>query len=409
MNRRVFYMLALIFTMNGLIVEKVFSADWPQWRGPDRNGKSKETGLLQEWPDDGPALLWKHDDVGRGYSQPIQIAGTVYVTGDKDDRLMLTALDKKGQALWCEDIGQAQNRDNYPGSRAAPTYEAGLIYIVTAKGEIKCWDTRTRKTVWSKRMSDLGGKAGGWAYSESPLLIGDSLILTPGGETLMAALDKKTGTLLWTAKPDFQSRAHYSSPILVNYMGKKVIVNGTGGGIVGVDPLSKQMLWRNPFAEKNTANCPDPAFEDKYIFWANGYGKGGVCLQLSVANNKLDAREIWKTRDMDCHHGGYIIDKGYVYGNNGGGWACIDLATGSTAWKERGVGKGSVTYADGMLYTLSEGGKCGLVVCKPDAFTMKSEFRISGNGKSWAHPMISDGCLYLRFEEKLYCFDINKK
>jgi outer membrane protein assembly factor BamB len=183
-----------------------------------------------------------------------------------------------------------------------------------------------------------------------------------------------------------------------------MIVAGTHDGIFGVNAHSGALLWSNKFAAGNTANCNTPAYSDDHVFWANGYGKGGVCLKLEAGGK---ASEAWTTHDMDCHHGGYIIDKGYIYGNNGSGWTCLDLRTGEKKWSENGVGKGSLCWADGMLYLFSEShGAAALATCSPDGLKIEGRLNVDGEGPSWAHPVVIGGRLYLRYDTTLYCFDV---
>jgi outer membrane protein assembly factor BamB len=186
-----------------------------------------------------------------------------------------------------------------------------------------------------------------------------------------------------------------------------MLVNGTHAGIVCLNPENGGMLWSNSFSARNTANCPTPVSSDGYVFWATGYGKGGICFEVSARGGRVSAREAWRTTDMDCQHGGYIVHEGYIYGNHDKTWVCLDLKTGEKKWQERGVGKGSVCYADGMLYLFSEErGQAGLATCSPDGMEMRGGFRVAGSGKSWAHPVVIGGRLYLRYDANLYCFNV---
>ena len=188
-----------------------------------------------------------------------------------------------------------------------------------------------------------------------------------------------------------------------------MIVTGTKQGIVAVDADNGKLLWLNDWSAGNTANCPTPAYADGYVFWANGYGKGGICLKLRKEGDKVVADKAWTTRDMVCHHGGYVIQDGYIYGNNGNGWACLELKTGKKKWSEKAVGKGSLCFADGMLYLFSEdGGKAALATCSPEGLQIKGNVKVAGNGPSWAHPVVVGGRLYLRYDTHLYCFDVKQ-
>ena len=189
-----------------------------------------------------------------------------------------------------------------------------------------------------------------------------------------------------------------------------MLVNGTDQGIVCVDPKTGRSLWANPFSSRNTANCPTPVYSEGYVFWANGYGKGGICLRLTVERGRVVAQEAWKTSDMDCHHGGYVVHEGYIYGNHSNGWVCLDLKTGRKMWQAGAVGKGSVCYADEMLYLFGErGGKVGLATCSPDGLQLKGTFSVAGDGPSWAHPVVIGGRLYLRYDTNLYCYEVRRE
>ena len=191
---------------------------------------------------------------------------------------------------------------------------------------------------------------------------------------------------------------------MLPHRGIPQIITGTNQGVVAGRAGSGEVLWKNGFAAGNTANCPTPAYSDGYVFWANGYGKGGICMKL---DDNGGASEAYTTRDMDCHHGGYILHDGYVYGNDGGVWKCLDLKTGEQKWAERAVGKGSVVWADGMLYLFSEeNGQAALATCSPKGLEIKGQVKVDGEGPSWAHPVVIGGRLYLRYDKNLYCFDV---
>jgi len=381
------------------------AGEWPTFRGPNRDGKSPDTGLLKEWPAEGPPLLWKRDDVGKGFSGVAVAGETVYVTGDVGDRLVLFALGMDGEPKWQADHGPSWTK-NHPGARATPTIDGGNLYLLSGTGLLGCFDAGTGQPKWQRQMQEFGGGVPHWGYAESVLILGDLAIVTPGGENCIVALNKTTGQPMW-ASQGFKAGAQYGSCIAVNCQGVPMVIAGTAEVIVGVDARNGRVLWSNPFSAHNTANCPTPAFADGYVFWANGYGKGGICLKLEVDGDRVDAREAWTTRDMVCHHGGYVIHEAHIYGNHSGGYACLELESGRVKWNERGVGKGSLCFADGMLYLFGEkGGQAGLATCSPDGMEMRGWFRVQGEGPSWAHPVVIGGRLYLRYDTNLYCFDV---
>ncbi len=381
--------------------------DWPGWQGPNRDAKSSETGLLKEWPTNGPALVWKATDIGKGYSTVAVVKDTVYTTGDVGDDLTIFAFDNKGTPKWKKPQGPAWKGDR-PFARSTPVVDDGKLYLVGAGGLVTCHDVAEGKEIWKREMKEFGGASPRWGYAESPLILNNMVIVTPGGKTALVALDKATGKEIWVS--DCNANAGYSSAIAIKEKDSTIIAQGTGSGLIVVDAKDGKKIWSNNFAENNTANCPTPAYSDGCLFWAVGYGKGGICVKAEYKDGKWNFTEAWKTADMVCHHGGYIIEKGFIYGNNGGGWACVELKSGQTKWKEKGVGKGSIAFADGMLYLFGEnGGQAGLAAANPEAFKMAGNFQVAGAGTSWAHPVIANGKLYLRYDTNLYCFDVGAK
>ena len=376
--------------------------DWPGWLGPNRDGKSLDKGLLKEWPEGGPKLLWQATDIGKGYSGVAVAGGLVYVTGDSDGALVIHALDLDGKPKWEAKDGPACSRD-WPGSRATPTIDGKSLYLLSGMGLLGCFNAKTGRPIWSRDAGEFGGQPGNWGYAESVLILGNLAIFKPGGKNCIAALNKLTGKTLWTSQ-GFSAGPEYGSCLAVTHGGASMIVAGTREGLVSVAARSGSLLWQNRFAAGNIANCPTPAASDGYVFWANGYGKGGVCVKLGPDGT---AAEAWTTRDMECHHGGYVIQDGCIYGNNGDGWACLELRTGEKKWTDRGVGKGSLCWADGMLYLFGEhGGQAALATCSPEGLQIKGRVKVAGDGPSWAHPVVAGGRLYLRYDTNLYCFDV---
>ncbi len=405
----VFARLGALCAAAGVLVCGVAAngADWPDWRGPNRNGKSADTGLLKAWPEGGPKLLWKVTDIGKGFSTVTVSKGVVYTAGHAGENLTIFAFDINGKPKWKVAQGPAV-KVAHPGSRSTPVISDGKLYLTGAGGLVTCHSITNGKEVWKKDMRALGGKPGNWGYAESVLILDTMAVFTPGGKNALVALNKATGKEIW--KSDVQANTHYSSPIAVKEGNSTIIVQGSGSGIFAVNARDGKKIWMDEFCKKNTANCPDPAYSDGHLFWANGYGKGGICFKVECKNGAWSFTEAYRTKDMVCHHGGYVIEKGYVYGNHGGGWSCLDLKTGQVKWNDKGVGKGSLCFADGMLYLFGErGGQAGLAAATPDAFKMSGQVKVAGNGPSWAHPVVADGKLFLRYDTNLYCFDVKAK
>jgi outer membrane protein assembly factor BamB len=386
----------------------VEASNWPHWRGPNRDGKSPDTGLLKSWPEGGPKRLWKQTGLGRGYSNVIVVDGVVFASGVKDGKLNLYAYDEEdGELQWERAVAEGHT-GRYPGSRSTPTYQDGRLYVISTAGEVLCLDAKDGSEIWSREMSDFGGKRPHWGFAESVLALDDKIIITPGGKCCLVALDPKNGKTLWQGLA--YGAAHYTSGINAEYEGVEMIIAGTRKGLIAVDPENGKTLWTDDFAANNTVNCPTPAFADGRVFWAVGYGKGGVCLKLDVTDGKVTAERDWTTKKMVCHHGGYVIVDGYIYGNHNNGWVCLDLENGDVQWEEQIVGKGSISYADGMLYLFGEkDGQVALVKASPRKCEVTGRFQVEGRDASWAHPVIINGKLLLRYDDNLYCYDVAAK
>jgi outer membrane protein assembly factor BamB len=398
----------VVFSL-GILVSPISAADdadeWPWWRGSNRDAKSPDTGLLKEWPAEGPTLLWQVNGIGSGYSTVSVSGGLIYTTGDVGDKLMLFAFDMNGKPRWKTQVDKAWTKSR-PGSRSTPTVDSGKIYILSGNGVFACLDAKTGKQNWSKDLRSFGGQPGGWGYAESVLIYNDLAIVKPGGDNCIMAFNKITGQTVWQSK-GFKAGPEYGSCVPITHDQVTMIATGTRAGVVGVSAKTGDLLWKNSWSTNNTANCPDPVYADGFVFWANGYGKGGICLKLSTSDGKVSAQEAWTTKDMVCHHGGYIVHEGHLYGNHNGGWSCLELKTGQKKWHEKAVGKGSLCFADGMLYLFGErGGKAALATCSPEGMEIKGKVTVEGTGTSWAHPVVIGGRLYLRYADNLYCFDV---
>ena len=381
------------------------AAEWPAFRGPNHDGKSTETGLLKQWPAEGPKLLWKATDIGKGYSTVSTDGSTILITGDVDDKFMLFAFDMNGKPQWKKEICPAWTGD-HPGARSTPAIDGGNLYLLSATGLLGCYDLKTGAPKWSRKMEEFGGTPNRWAYAESPLIIGDSVMVKPGGTNFIVAMNKADGTQIWAGK-GFTAASEYSSLVPFAFDNTPMLVTGSDAGLACFNAQTGAFLWSNEFSAKNTANCASPAYADGYVFWSNGYGQGGICMKLEPGGKATPA---WTTKDMVCHHGGYIIDKGYIYGDNGKGVSCLDLKTGEVKWKDPAVGKGSLCWAEGMLYLFGEKeGQAALATCSPTGLEIEGKVKVDGEGPSWAYPVVAGGRLYLRYDVNLYCFDVKAK
>lgn len=383
---------------------------WTQWRGKNRNGKSLEKGLVKRWSDGGPKLLWTAKGCGIGYASLSFGGGLIYTAGNFGSTVCVVAFSIDGKQVWRSEVGRGWT-GSYPGSRGTPTYEDGKLYYESPMGEVVCLEARTGRKIWSVNiLRKFRGRNISWGLAESVLIDGDRLICQPGGrEVGVVALQKQTGKTIWTCRTG--DKPGYASPIVFEYKGLRQIVTMTSYAAVGINAKTGRLLWRYEHRTSYDANIPTPIYHDGYVFIDSGYGSGGALLRLNVSGERCSVNEVWTTKALDNHHGGIVLVDGYLYGSSHRGrWVCLDFRTGRVMYSESGVGKGSVIYADGMLYCLSERGMLGLVEATPRGHKVVSRFRIprSGRGPTWAHPAIQHGTLYIRHGDVLFAFDIKQ-
>lgn len=384
--------------------------EWPQWRGPHRNGLSVETGLCKQWPAGGPKLAWKATGLGAGFSSVAAAGNRLFTAGDLGEAAYLLALDQaNGKPLWKAKLGKAGGGP--AGPRSTPTVAGDWVYELGQHGELVCVEMATGTEVWRKDLKkDFRGQCGGWLYAESVLVDGDRLICTPGGpQGALLALHKKTGAVLWRTQ-DWSDSAEYSSPIVETVDGVRQYIQFTGQSVAGVAAETGQLLWR---AERpgRTATIPTPIYRDHQVYVSSGYGVGCNLFKLGLAGSAFSAQQSYANKNMVNHHGGVILVGDYLYGfSDGKGWICQDFKTGAIVWRNNGVGKGALTYADGHLYCRSEGpkGTVALVEATPAGYRETGRFEQPQRSKSesWAHPVIAGGKLYLRDQDLLLCYDV---
>jgi outer membrane protein assembly factor BamB len=389
---------------------------WPIFHGPGGNNKSLETGLLKKWPEDGPNLLWYKDKLGFGYSSVTIAHNLIYTAGNIDEKTAITAMDMDGNIRWQNKDFDAYT-DHMLGTRATPTIDGDRLYHKSPLGDVFCLDAKTGKKFWDLNiLKKFGSENIKWALSESLLVDGDRVICSPGGpQTAMVALDKMSGKLVWKSESAEGDLAAYSSPILVEYEGLRIVLNMTAKALIGVNADTGKLLFRFPHETLFEANVITPIFHDGQVFISSGYGTGSQMVKLTVDGDKVTATQVWHSKDLDNHHGGVILVDGYLYGAsdrfNRQKWICLDWKTGKMMYMDKGVGKGSATYAEGMLYTLSESHHVGLVRATPEKHDTISRFDIPDYGESTAraHPVICDGRFYIRQNEYLYVYDVKAK
>lgn len=403
----IFILSASFFTLG--------KAQVSEWRGPERTGVYNETGLMKKWPAAGPELIWESTGMGDGYSSPAITEDAVYVTGRKDDSDVLVCLTKDGKKKWETVYGKAWMA-NHTGSRGIPTYYKGNIFLVSGSGDIVCISSEG-KVKWSKNHYILyDSKPLMFGISESPVVTGNMVIVSPGGKKAsMVAFDINNGNVIWEAEPLGQE-PQYVNPKLIEYAGKKMIINVMGKDIFAVNTSDGKVLWKYDYASENPSgqrknHAITPLFKDGNILIANGYNYAAIMLKLSTDGKSVT--KVWENRNFDPQLGGLVLLGNNIYGANhqsspAGSWICVDWTTGKTLWTSKWYGQGSVISADGMLYLYEERtGHVGLANPSSTELDIVSEFQITkGEGPFWAHPVIDNGRLYVRHGSSLMAYRI---
>ena len=383
------------------------AANWPQWRGPNRDGISKETGLLKQWPDGGPPLAWKAMGAGRGYSSFAISNGKLYTMGLRGDREFVIAFDvATGKEAWATVHGSAFRNDRGDGPRGTPTIDGDRLYALGGNGDLSALDAKTGKLLWTKNvLKEFGGSNITWGISESPLVMGNKVLVNAGGRgASIVALNKADGSVIWKSQND---GAGYSSGIPVEINGGTQVVFFTADRAVGLDLKDGRLLWEYSKPANNVANAATPIVKGNRIFISSDYGTGGGVVEIKPDNK---AEEIYFTKDMKNHHSSSVLIGDHLYGFSSSILVAMKFDTGELAWRDRSVGKGSLVYADGHLYLLSENGVVGLAEATPAGYKEKGRFRIQQDSlPTWAHPVVAGGRLYLRDQDTIYAYDVREK
>ena len=398
----------------------VVAGDWPEWRGPQRDGVSRETGLLKEWPREGPKLLWKVTDAGSGYSTPAVVGERLYLLGNEglDNEFVEALTVKDGRRLWSARLGKVgnpQQKPAFPATRSTPTVQGEFLYALGSDGDLACVEIAAGKVRWKKNLrTDFGGKPGTWAYSESPLIDGDAVVCTPGGsEATLVALNKRTGEVIWKCALPEGDEAAYASAIIVEVGGIRQYVQLLQKGLVGVEAKTGKFLWRyGKPVSRYGANIPTPVASDGYIY-AAAAGTGGGVVRLKVKDGSVEAEQVYFESKFPTAIGGAVKIGDYLYGTTGQALLCAGFATGQVKWEERALGASSLCYADGRLYLHGENGEVALAEPAPESYREKGHFtppdqpkRANEMEKAWAYPVVANGRLYLRDHGTVWCYDI---
>jgi outer membrane protein assembly factor BamB len=402
------------------VISMASASDWPQWRGPDRNGISEEKGFRKEWPKTGPDLVWKVSDIGRGYSTPAVVGDRLYVLGNQgtENEFAEALSAKDGKKIWSTRLGNVGNpkqNPSFPAARSTPTVDGDALYVLGSDGDLACLQASSGKVQWQKNLrKEFAGKPGTWAYSESPLIDGDKLVVTPGGgDATIVALNKKTGEVVWKCATPEGDEAAYSSAIIVEAGGTRQYVQLLQKGLVGVDSKTGNLLWRygKPVSIYG-ANIPTPVSAGDTIYVGSA-GTGGGAVKIASKDGKLEPEPLYFSPKYPTAIGGAVKVGDYLYGCSGQALQCLEFTTGKVKWEERSVAPGSLCYADGLLFLHGENGEVALIEASPDGYHEKGRFtppeqpaKANGMEKAWAYPVAANGRLYIRDHDSLWCYNV---
>jgi outer membrane protein assembly factor BamB len=399
------------------------TSDWPQWRGPQRDGISRETGLLKQWPTGGPKLLWQVNDIGDGFSTPAVVAKRIYLMSNRgmENEFVQALSTTDGKVIWTTRVGKVGNPNQdppYPKARSTPTVDGDFIYALGSDGDLVCLEAKSGKIRWQKNLrKDFGGQPGEWAYAESPLVDGDVLVMTPGGtQATLVALNKKTGAVIWKSAVPEGDSAEYTSAIVVQGGGRKQYVTYLKKGLVGVDAKTGQFLWRYKEVAKGPAQYFNPVAQGEYVY-GGALGVGGGLVRLKPNSSGVAAEQVYFERGLPNGMGGAVVVGDYLYGTQvRQGLVAAEFTTGKVKWKVEEFAPSSVAYADGHLYLHLQSGDLVLAEATPEAFREKGRFtppnppnkKQAGQfaERAFAYPVISDGRLYIRDLGSMWAYDI---
>ena len=415
--------LILLAALIAFASTSAIADDWPQWRGPNRDGISKETGLLKAWPKEGPKLAWQVKDIGNGYATPSIVGERIYVIGNegKDKESVEALAVKDGKKIWSTPLGKVGAPDqqpSFPAARSTPTVVGDVLYALGSDGDIACVECSSGKIRWHKNLqTDFGGKIGDWAYAESPLVDGDAVVCTPGGaDATIVALNKSTGDVIWKCSLPEADQAAYSSAIIVNTAGTRQYVQLLQKGLVGVDAKTGKSLWRygKPVSRFN-ANIPTPVASGDSIYAASA-GTGAGLVKVSQKDGKIASDQIYFDTKLPTSIGGAVKVGDLLYGTTGKALVCVEFESGKVKWEDPAIGPASLCSADGMLYLHGENGEVALVEPSVDSYHQKGRFtppdqaqRRGPMEKPWAYPVVANGRLYLRDHGNLWAYDVKGK
>jgi outer membrane protein assembly factor BamB len=397
----------LLTLVNCLIIFNLTAQEAFEWRGPERDGIYPETGLLKEWPEEGPELIWHYDELGDGFSSVAITEKAIFTSGADGDTGFVIALDHSGNLLWKSSYGKEWT-ESYAGSRTTPLFYDGKLYMISGMCKIFCMDPENGRMIWEiDLIEEYGARNIKWGVTENLAFLDNKIFCAPGGEHHnVIALDKDSGELIWTS-PGNRELSAYCSPNVVNHNGTNMLITQTASSIMGFNAETGAFLWSHPQPNKWSVHANTPYYRDGKVYCVSGYGKGGVMVNLS--DNGKTAAEVWRETNIDGRMGSFIVLDNYIYGpaDQGLKWYGLKWETGETVFGESLIKKGNITAADGMLYLYGEDGK--VMLAQPDngQIIEVSQFRVPhGSGQHWAFPVFSEKKMYLRHGNSLMVYNL---
>ncbi len=401
MKRLIFIVIAFALLSEGI------SQEATRWRGPSGDGVYAESGLLKQWPDNGPEVLWTYEELGQGHSSAIVSNGSVYTSGMVDGTGFLYKFDLEGNLIYKQAYGPEYTESWY-GTRGTPVIVGNKIYLESGHGKLICFNEIDGEIVWSKDLfKDFDGSNITWGVNETPVVDGRIIYATPGGTKYnVVALNRYSGDLIWTSEGLGELSA-YCTPLLFNHNGRKILATHTASHLIGLDAASGKVLWSHKQPNKYSVHANTPIYHNGELFYFSGYGKGGGKVKLSEDGSSISKG--WFIKSVDSRMGGAVLLDGYIYtsGDMNREWRCLDWESGKEMYASTDIGKGVVIYADGMLYCYTEKGELALVKPDPSGFHVVSKTKVTlGSEQHWAHPAIYDGVLYVRHGQALISYKI---
>jgi outer membrane protein assembly factor BamB len=411
MFRQFFCTLTVVIVSTSTLI----AADWTVFHGLQGDNKSPDTGLLKKWSSGGPKLLWTADTLGFGYSS-VSVAGDrIFTNGNVGDLTMVFCLDNDGKEIWKKDNGPAHTADRtYPGTRSTPTVDGDVVYDASPLGQVTCYNATNGEKIWSKNLlQEYEAPMPRWILGHSIVVDGDTIICMVGGaKALAVALNKKTGAPVRVYANPAGFATAYATPYFFEFEGVRCLALLTGDTVEGYDAKTTKHLFTIPWKNMRTTNVTMPIYKDGHLFLSTGYGFGTKGFKLTKnADGTMKAEEQWYEQRFDNHHHGLVLVGDHVYGTtSGGNWCAVNFLTGEMGYSVRPVGEqGSVHFADGLIYVLSENSRTVILwEPNPKEFIERGRFVLPNEAdrKSWAHPVVINGKLYLRHAQYLYCYDV---